>query len=401
MKTYSRVFAEVNLDAIAYNMEQMHSNLSPGTSVIAVVKTDGYGHGAVPVARLVEGYDYVWGFAVATAEEALILRNHGITKPILILGYVFPEHYQVLLDQGIRPTVFRMDTAAQLSEEAVKSNEPVKIHVKVDTGMSRIGFPDTKESIEKIKQIAAMPNLIIEGIFTHFARADEKEKEPAHEQIRRFSDFTRQLEEAGVAIPLKHCSNSAGIIELPEANMDAVRAGISIYGLYPSEEVEKTTVRLKPALSLYSRVVYVKELPAGVGISYGSTFVTERKTVVATVPVGYGDGYPRTLSNKGEVLIRGRRAKILGRICMDQFMVDVTDIPEAEELDEVTLIGRDGEDCITLEELGDISGRFNYEFACCINKRVPRLYISGQEPVRWTCLNEDPTVISGDWASEK
>lgn len=374
MKTYSRVFAEVNLDAVAYNMEQMHRNLSPGTSVIAVVKTDGYGHGAVPIARLVEGYDYVWGFAVATAEEALILRNHDITKPILILGYVFPEHYQVLLDQGIRPTVFRMDTAAQLSEEAVKSNEPMKIHVKVDTGMSRIGFPDTKESIEQIKQIAAMPNLIIEGIFTHFARADEKDKESVHEQIRRFSDFTEQLEEAGVAIPLKHCSNSAGIIELPDANMDAVRAGISIYGLYPSDEVERNTVRLKPVLSLYSRVVYVKELPAGVGISYGSTFVTERRTVVATIPVGYGDGYPRTLSNKGEVLIRGRRAKILGRICMDQFMVDVTKIGGVTPGDLVTMIGTDGGEEISVGELSGLSGRFHYEFVCDLGKRIPRVY---------------------------
>lgn len=374
MKRYSRVCAEIDLDAVAYNMEQMHRNLKAGTQVIAVIKTDGYGHGAIPIAHLFQDYEYIWGFAVATVEEALSLRNHGIEKPILVLGYAFPEHYQVMVEQRIRPTVFRMDTAKELSNRAVETNEVMPIHIKIDTGMNRIGFPDEEESVRLIKQITELPNLNVEGIFTHFAKADEVDKTSALCQLERFRTFVGRLEKAGISIPLRHCSNSAGIIDLNQANMDAVRAGISIYGLYPSEEVDKKAVDLKPALSLYSHLVYVKTLPAGMAISYGGTFVTKRKTRVATIPVGYGDGYPRTLSNKGYVLIRGKRAPILGRVCMDQMMVDVTQIPDASEGDLVTMIGTDGEERITVEELSALSGRFHYEFVCDLGKRVPRVY---------------------------
>ena len=401
MNTPSRIYVSVDLDAVSYNLESMKRNIHKDTKIIAVLKADGYGHGALPIAEHIEPLPYIWGFAVACVEEGAALRKGGIKKPILILGYTFKEDYETIIENDFRPTVFTGKMAEELSDTARRLNKTVKVHIKLDTGMTRIGFRNLQHDVPEILRISKMPGLEVEGLFTHFARADESDREPAYVQLERYLEFVRALEEKGLHVPIKHCSNSAGIIRIPEANMDAVRAGIILYGLYPSDQVEKEPVPLKPVMALKSRVVYIKTVEPGVEISYGGTFVTKRPTRVATIPVGYADGYARALSGKGSVLIRGKRAPIIGRVCMDQFMVDVTDIPEAEELDEVTLIGRDGEDCITLEELGDISGRFNYEIACCINKRVPRLYISGQEPVRWTCLNEDPTVVSGDWASEK
>ena len=243
--------------------------------------------------------------------------------------------------------------------------------------MCRIGFQVTEESADIIAQIAKLPNIMIEGIFTHFARADELSKEPAFEQLDLFKRMIALVEARGVEIPIKHCSNSAGIVDIPEANMDMVRAGITLYGMWPSEDVDKTAISLKPALSLVTHVAYVKELPAGRAISYGGTYVTKEPRMIATIPVGYADGYARGLSNKGAVLIHGRRAPILGRVCMDQFMVDVTDIPDVKNEDEVILIGRDGDECITMEEVGGLSGRFNYEFACDLGKRIPRVYIHG------------------------
>ena len=240
--------------------------------------------------------------------------------------------------------------------------------------MTRIVYRSPQEDIPEIVNISKLPGLEAEGIFTHFARADENDVSPAARQLEKFLAFLTGLEKAGVTFPLRHCSNSAGIIRMPDANLDAVRAGVILYGLYPSEEVEKEPVPLKAVMELKSHIAYIKTVEPGVEISYGGTFTTTEPTKVATIPVGYADGYSRGLSNKGSVLIRGRRAPILGRVCMDQFMVDVTHIPEAEELDEVTLLGKDGEDCITMEELGNLSGRFNYEFACCISKRVPRVY---------------------------
>ena len=243
--------------------------------------------------------------------------------------------------------------------------------------MSRIGFADTEESVKEIEEMAKLPGLVLEGIFTHFARADEKDKSDAVSQLNRYLRFISLLQEAGISIPLRHCSNSAGILEMPEANMDAVRAGISMYGIYPSDEMDRNRIRLEPAMELKSHIVYIKEVPAGVPVSYGGTFVTDRPTRIATIPVGYADGYPRSLSSRGCVLIRGKRAPILGRICMDQFMADVTDIP-AEELDEVTLMGRDGEEFLSVDELGALSGRFPYEFVCDVSKRVPRIYVNEQ-----------------------
>lgn len=375
MKMHSRIQAEIDLDAMTYNLEHIKKNLAPGTQVIAVLKADGYGHGAVPLARRIQKDPEIWGIAVATVEEGEELRNAGITKPILILGYTYQEDYQKIAKLDFRPAVFKLSMAKELSKAALEAGKTLKIHIKIDTGMTRIGYRDVKKDVPEILEISKLPGLEIEGIFTHFARADEADKTPALVQYEKFQGFICALEQEGLHIPMKHCSNSAGIIRMQEANLDAVRAGIILYGLYPSKEVEREPVPLKPLMSLRSHIAYIKTVEPGVEISYGGIFTTVRETRVATIPVGYADGYPRGLSNKGSVLIRGKRAPILGRVCMDQFMVDVTDIPEAEELDQVTLLGKDGEDCITMEELGELSGRFNYEFACCISKRVPRVYL--------------------------
>ncbi|MEE1192149.1 MAG: alanine racemase, partial [Blautia sp.] len=375
MKMHSRIQAEIDLDAMTYNLEHIKKNLAPKTQVIAVLKADGYGHGAVPLARRIQKDPEIWGIAVATVEEGEELRNAGITKPILILGYTYQEDYQKIAKLDFRPAVFKLSMAKELSKAALEAGKTLKIHIKIDTGMTRIGYRDVKKDVPEILAISKLPGLEIEGIFTHFARADEADKTPALVQYEKFQEFIRALEQEGLHIPMKHCSNSAGIIRMQEANLDAVRAGIILYGLYPSKEVEREPVPLKPLMSLRSHIAYIKTVEPGVEISYGGIFTTVRETRVATIPVGYADGYPRGLSNKGSVLIRGKRAPILGRVCMDQFMVDVTEIPEAEELDQVTLLGKDGEDCITMEELGELSGRFNYEFACCISKRVPRVYL--------------------------
>ena len=344
---------------------------------MAVIKADGYGHGAVPIAELLETDSRVWGYAVATAEEAMTLRQNGIKKPILILAYTFPSAYEELIQKEIRLTVFTLEMASALSKEAIKQGKCCKVHVKIDTGMTRIGMQPVSDSIAVIRQIAALENIEIEGIFTHFARADEADRTKAYGQLRQFQEFIAQLEEtADLKIPMKHCANSAGIVEMPEANMDAVRAGIILYGLWPSKEVrENGKIQLKPSLCLKSRVVYVKTVPKGQEISYGGTFTTKRKTCVATICIGYGDGYPRSLSNKGYVLINGQKAPILGRVCMDQFMVDITDITGSVQTgSEVTLIGKDMDGEITMETLGALSGRFNYELACDLGKRIPRIY---------------------------
>ncbi len=371
---YYRVYAQIDLDAIEYNIDQMQRNMEPDVKMFAVIKTDGYGHGAVPIARLLEDRKQILGYAVATLEEALILRRCGIKKKILILGYTFPEQYEQLVKADVSPVVFRYDMAKAMSDTAGRLNRKVKMHLKLDTGMRRIGLQPDEEGFLEAKKILSLPNLHAEGIFTHFAKADEKDKTSACEQLRIYRDFVDRLERAGFSFDIHHCANSAGIIDMKDAHMDAVRAGISLYGLYPSGQVNKRAVPLKPALSLKSRVVHVKTVPSGLAVSYGGTYVTDRTTVIATIPVGYGDGYPRMLSNKGYVLIRGKRAPIIGRVCMDQFMVDVTDIPGVSMGDPVTLIGTDGEASVSVDELGDLCGRFSYEFLCDLGKRIPRIY---------------------------
>lgn len=374
MKRNDRIRAEISLRAIASNFEAMHANLKPGTRIAAVVKADAYGHGAVKIARLIQGYEYIWGFCTATAQEAEELTENGIFKPILILGHVFEEDLEDLVRKEVRITVSSASMAEAAARAARQAGKKAFVHLAVDTGMSRIGFRDSEESIPQIRTIAAMEDVCIEGIFTHFARADETDLAPAFTQLERFTGFCSRLQECGITIPIRHCSNSAGILRMQEANLDMVRAGITIYGIYPSSEVERTTVKLEPVMEWKSHISYVKTIEPGTAVSYGGTWTADRPVKLATIPAGYADGYPRSLSSKGWVLIHGKKAPICGRVCMDQFMVDVTGIEEAAVGDEVTLMGRDGEEFLGVDTLGELSGRFPYEFVCDISKRVPRVY---------------------------
>lgn len=374
---FQRGYVEVNLDYILENLENMKKHIASQTKMIAVIKTDGYGHGGVPIAKAVEKAEYLFGFAVATAEEAFELRNAGIKKPILILSYTFPYAYPELIRQDIRITVFREDALKELSMAAAEVGKNALVHIKVDTGMGRIGIMPDETGISFVEKAFETPGIEVEGIYTHFACADEADKTSAYAQIALYQEFTEKAQQrTGRKIPLHHCSNSAGILDIPQANMDLVRAGITLYGLMPSDEVSRDTVLLKPALSLHSHVVYVKTIHKGQTVSYGSKFVAEEDTRVATIPLGYGDGYPRSLSQgRGYVLIKGCKAPILGRVCMDQFMVDVTHIEDVSEGDKVTLIGYDGKEHISADYLGELSGRFNYELVCDLNQRLPRVYI--------------------------
>jgi len=373
MNQYYRVYAAIDLDAVCHNISEIKKLVGPDTKIMPVIKADGYGHGAVPVAKALNkiGVD---GFAVAIIEEGIALRKQGITKPILILGYTSEYQYASLIQHEIEQTVFSYEMAEAISKFAVTMKKEARIHIKVDTGMNRIGFKPTEESVGQVQRIQKLPNIKIQGIFTHFACADEEDKTSARYQKELFDQFVSKIEEKGIEIPVKHVSNSAAIMDLRECRMDMVRSGIITYGLYPSEEVDKSAIDLKPALSLISHVIHVKEVGPGEGVSYGSTFVTDRKTRIATIPVGYADGYPRALSSRGRVIIRGQYAPIIGRICMDQFMVDVTDIEGVSVMDRVTLVGTEGDKNISVEEAADLAGSFNYEFVCGIGKRVPRVY---------------------------
>ena len=384
MKQYNRVCARIDLDAIEYNMEMMHKNTREGVSMISVIKTDGYGHGAVQIARMLEPKDYIWGYAVATLDEAVVLRKRGIKKPILVLGCIFPDQWEAAITHEIRFTVYTKEMAEGISELAGKLGKDAYVHIKLDTGMSRLGFLIQEESAEIITGITRLPGLIMEGMFTHFAKADETDKTFTNKQYEGYLWMKKRLEENGVTFQYYHCCNSAGIIDVKEANLDLVRAGISTYGLYPSEEVEKENVPLKPALELVSHVAHVKWVDEGTPVSYGGTYITKRRTRIATIPVGYGDGYPRSLSNKGYVLIHGKEALILGRVCMDQFMVDVTEIEDVafgDVGDVVTLVGENEGAHLPVEVLSDLSGRFNYEFVCDLGKRIPREFIRHGEVV--------------------
>ena len=366
---YDNTYVEIDLDAISANFDAIRAKA--GVQVMAIVKADAYGHGAVQIARLLDSKCSFFG--VSSIAEALELRQAGLTKPILILGYTPVEAFRLVLGQDIRPAIFRLDDGIALSKLAQKHGVILPFHFAVDTGMSRLGFQATEESADICAEIARLPGIVAEGLFSHFATADSADLTRAQEQARRFADFDRMLQERGVKIPLRHLDNSAGLMNFSN-HYEMVRSGIVTYGMYPSDEVDPQLLNLKPALQWRSRVTHIKMLPPGREISYGGTFVTTRKTRVATVPVGYADGYRRSLSGKFYVLIRGRRAPILGRVCMDQMMVDITDVPDVKIDDPVVLVGNDGNDVITVEEIAAASDSFNYEFVCGIRRRVPRRY---------------------------
>ena len=386
MHKYHRVWAEVDLDAVRANMEAFRANVPSQAMLCGVIKTDGYGLGAVPIAKTID--DLVWGYAVATIDEALNLRRHHITKPILVLGYIHPDRFAEMIEGEIRYAGFEEEKLKLLSKTAQRIGKKAYVHVKVDTGMSRIGMTP-EHALTFVPWLSSLEGICIEGIFTHMATADMIENQGAIEQQKRFAKTVEGLKKAGCCPPICHCANSAAGIWMTDAPGNLFRIGISLYGYYPSDEVTKDIVALTPALTLKSEVAYIKTVPAGTAIGYGATFVTDHPTVVATIPIGYGDGYPRALSNKGSVLICGKRAPILGRICMDQTMVDITDIPEAKEGDEVVVVGKSGDEELSAEEVSELAGSFNYELLCDLGKRIPRVYYRHGEVVGSKDYNED------------
>ena len=378
-------YVNIDLDAIAHNFFAVQNRA--GVPVMAVVKADAYGHGAVPIASLLEPQCAMFG--VSSFQEALELRRAGIGKPILILGHTPVDAYEDAIRQGIRPAIFRWEDGLALSQAAQRLGLPAPFHFAVDTGMSRIGFQVCQQDADFCAKIAALPGLVPEGLFSHFATADSSDLTKTQAQAARFAAFDEMLKARGVSIPIRHLNNSAGIIHFG-GRYEMVRSGIVTYGLYPSPEVPRDPLPLIPALSWLSHVTHVKTLPAGREISYGGAFVTEKDTVVATIPVGYADGYRRQLSGRFYVLINGKKARILGRICMDQLMVDVTDIPGVSVGSKVTLIGSDGDETISMEAIASQAGSFPYEFACGISRRVLRNYISGGEIIRCVDYLLDP-----------
>ncbi|HKL12272.1 MAG TPA: alanine racemase [Halanaerobiales bacterium] len=365
------VWAEVNLDHIKFNLNQVIKNVPEETMVMAVVKADAYGHGVLPVAHAAveAGADRL---AVALPEEGRKLREADFELPIQILGEVLPKQVSILVENDLIPTISKLETVEQLDELANKKGITKKVHVKVDTGMGRIGvFPDN--ALDFIKEVMSFENIKVEGLMTHFAKADEEDKDYTYNQWDQFQMVIDRLEEENIDIPIKQAANSATIIDLPHMALNMVRPGIMMYGLRPSHEVDQD-FKLKPALSWKAQIVYLKEVPPGTGISYGATYITKKKAKIATIPMGYADGYARLLSNKGEVLINGQRAPIRGRVCMDQFMVDVTHIDDVKIGDEVVLIGKQGDAEFSATEMADLIGTINYEITCDITKRVPRIY---------------------------
>ncbi|MBE6975681.1 MAG: alanine racemase [Ruminococcaceae bacterium] len=370
-------YVTIDLDAIADNFDAVCQKA--GTAVMAVVKADAYGHGAIQVARLLE--DKCAFFGVSSMLEAQELRYTGIRKPILILGQTPVDAFPVAVAEDVRPAIFRYEDAKALSDEALRQGKIAHFHFAVDTGMSRIGFPMTEEAADICAKIAKLPNLHAEGLFSHFATADCADLSRAQVQARDFDRFDTMLKARSVNIPIRHLDNSAGIMNFPN-HYEMVRSGIVTYGMYPSAEVAPKLLPIRPAFQWRSRVTHVKLLEAGREISYGGTYVTQRPTMVATVPVGYADGYRRSLSNRFYVLIRGQKAPILGRVCMDQLMVDVTHIPDVAPEDPVVLVGKDGDEEITVEQIAAASDSFNYEFVCGISRRVPRVYYRNGQAVR-------------------
>ena len=366
---FDNTYVKIDLDVIESNIDAIREQV--GVDVMAVIKADAYGHGAVQVARLLQ--DKCSFFGVSSVLEAMELRRAGIYNPILILGQTPVRAFPTLVQAEIRPTIFHYEAAVALSKAAQMLGKDAAFHFGVDTGMSRIGFQATEEDADICAEIARLPGLVAEGIFSHYATADCADLTKSRAQAALFDKFCQMMRDRGVEIPIRHMDNSAGLMNFPN-HYEIVRSGIVTYGMYPSDEVDPGLLKIRPALQWLSRVTHVKTLPAGREISYGGTYVTTKETRVATVPVGYADGYRRCLSGKFHVLIRGKKAPILGRVCMDQMMVDVTDIPDVQLGDRVVLVGRSGNEEITVETIAAAADSFNYEFICGISRRVPRIY---------------------------
>lgn len=368
-------WAEIDLAAVSHNLKELRRIIRPDAKIMAVVKANAYGHGAVPVSRTVlkNGADYL---GVAILSEVRQLREADINAPILILGYTPAEQVTDVIRLEAAQTVFDYAAAEAISQVAVKLGKKARIHVKVDTGLGRLGFPADAGTAQEILRISRLPGVEVEGLFTHFSVAGSKNKDYTYWQYARFKELVTRLTDMGLDIPLKHAANSAAVIDLPDVHLDMVRVGVSIYGLYPSDEILKNKVKLMPALTWKAQVVQVKTVPAQSSISYGRTFITDKETKVATIPVGYADGYSRLLSNRACVIIHGQRVPVIGTVCMDQFMVDVSGAPDVRVGDEVILIGRQDSQQVTADELAELIGTINYEIVCMVGSRIPRIHIN-------------------------
>jgi alanine racemase len=380
IKQIRPAYAEINLDHLAHNMREVRRLAGKESQVMAVIKADGYGHGAAKIAQtlLDNGADR---FAVAVLDEAIELRKAGFEVPVFVLGYTQPERAEEVMKYELEQSVYSLEAASALSKAATEQKKTALVHIKIDTGMGRIGLQANTEAVEIIKSINALPNLKIKGIFTHFAVADEVDKTYTQMQFDKFKWICDELENNGVNIELKHCGNSATIIDLPDMHLNMVRAGIMLYGLAPSKDVMLNKLELKEVMSLKVRITHVKEIEAGQSVSYGRRFIADKKATIASLPIGYADGYTRLLSGKAEALVKGQRVPVVGRICMDQCMIDVTDIENVKVGDEVVLFGSQGDGFISIDEVAEKLGTINYEIVCMISRRIPRVYVRNGEVV--------------------
>jgi len=378
---FYRAWAEINLDNIAHNVREVSKRVGKMTEIMAVVKADAYGHGVFEtVPTLLE--NGASRLAVSMLDEAIQLREFGVKVPILVLGYTEPSRAEDIIKYNITQTVFSHELAEALSDAAVKMGKQARIHIKIDTGMTRVGFKPGYGAVKDVVRISELPGIIIEGLFSHFASADETDREYTMLQFERFESIIQELNRIGVLIPVKHIANSAAVIQYPNLHLNMVRPGIILYGLYPSDEVDRSSIDIRPGMELKARAVLVKEVEEGTPVSYGRTFVTKRKSRIATLPIGYADGYSRLLSNRGRVLIHGQYAPIVGNICMDQCMVDVTDIDEEVKTgDEAVIFGVQGKNEITVDEIAKLCNTINYEVVSLIGKRIPRVYFKGGKVV--------------------
>lgn len=374
------VWAEINLDNLAHNIKEI-KRVTKAKEIIGVVKADAYGHGALDIAPTLLD-NGVTRLAVAVLNEAVELRRGGIQCPIMILGYTPPNLLDLLIKYDIEQTVYSYDLAKEISDKAIEGSKIAKIHIAFDSGMGRIGFLPREEDISEVERISKLPNIKIDGIYSHFSTADEKDKNYTYEQLKKFNWFYNILQERGIQINIRHIANSAAIIDMPETHFEAVRPGVILYGYYPSEEVDKTKVYLKPVMSLKTNIVHLKKVPIGEYISYGRKFKTERESIIGTLPVGYADGYTRSLGEEAKVIINGKLVPVIGRICMDQCMVDLTNVPDVNLGDEVILMGEDSESKMTADELASILGTINYEVLCMISRRVPRVYVKDKKVIK-------------------
>lgn len=387
MDNLGRVWLEIDLDAVTHNIKTIRRIAGKNSEIMAVVKANAYGHDAIEISQVVLESGATW-LGVGALEEGIILRKAGIKAPILILGLTLEDGVDWLLFYDLIPTVCDLQTVKALSQAAVKYKKNARVHIKIDTGMRRLGIK-SEEALDFIKRIKKMNNIEIEGLYTHFAAADEEDKSYTELQFAQYKRVVDKLEKEGFRVPLKHAANSAAILDLSYTHLEMVRPGITIYGLFPLPLAKRTT-KLKPVAKFKTKIIFIKKVGAGESIGYGRAYTTTKETTVATLPVGYADGYPRLLSDRGEVLVRGRRAPIIGRICMDLCMIDVTNIPGVEVGDEVVLWGRQEGENISVEEIAEKTGTINYEIICTVDKpRVSKVFIKNGKPFKVKSLIED------------